>query len=450
MSQVPGVQTAKVATPRIVQWTSEGAMLIPGGKIVHGAVARDPLNTGDVDVLQAGLVMGRITASGLYAPAVIGTIGVAYDGSTQVSVLNTAEATELVRRQGAAATFNLTGPPTAGGVVRTLTATYSVVGTGTPANEVQTFTPDAAATAGTYRIKLQKADGTTVYTAALAAGATLAACQAAITLALGAVAGWVASSAGSAAPFSAGPIALVLTASGTGYTATDFPMCEIDIASGPLTGVTTMTSVETTKGIPAANTVTVTALAVDDIQTITFQAGADGGTFQLRYLDVATANLVFNVTTADMQTAVRALHADLAAAVVTTVGGVGVDYVITTPSRGLVSIETCSDAVTDGGVWEPVAIAHTQQGVDGRFITGSYVQPTDGSQTPRAILAESFGLKVTDENAANVDVQAAKLLIGGLIDASQVLNYPTDTALIAWGKAALRAVGGPWVFDDDF
>jgi hypothetical protein len=114
------------------------------------------------------------------------------------------------------------------------------------ADEVQTFVADAASTAGSYTILLQKPDGTTVTTAAIAWDASLATVQTAITLALDAVAGWVASTAGSAVPFSAGPIDLVLTASGTGYAETDFPMCSVDPSA--LTSVTTITGNETTPG----------------------------------------------------------------------------------------------------------------------------------------------------------------------------------------------------------
>jgi hypothetical protein len=40
--------------------------------------------------------------------------------------------------------------------------------------------------------------------------------------------------------------------------------------------------------------------------------------------------------------------------------------------------------------------------------------------------------------------------VGGAILAPQIVNYPSDTGLQAWLKAQLRAVGGPYLFSDDF
>ena len=116
---VPQLGSARTAQDRRVLLTRSGAIYMPGNKIIDGSKGRDPLNTGDVDVLRAGLMMGKITSGGKYAPAVIGPLTVAYDSSaagTQVTV-STATATELLRRIGATGTFNLTGPPDANGVV---------------------------------------------------------------------------------------------------------------------------------------------------------------------------------------------------------------------------------------------------------------------------------------------------------------------------------------------
>ncbi len=99
---------------------------------------------------------------------------------------------------------------------------------------------------------------------------------------------------------------------------------------------------------------------VSDVQTMTLQAGADGGTFCLRYKGQATAALAYNVSTADCQTAVRALHADLAATVVS--GTAGSSYVFTTAAMGCDDIVIDHDLITDGGVAEAASITHTTQG----------------------------------------------------------------------------------------
>jgi len=226
---LPGPQTERTATPRKVMNTDAGLMLIPGGEIIDGSKSRDPGNTGDVDVLRAGLLMGKITASGKYAPSVIGALTVAYDkdGSlaTQMTV-SAATATELVRRIGSSGTFGIAGPPTAAGTVATEQVTYSAVNT--------------------------------------------------------------------------------------------------------TTGVITVTT-----------------------------AAAD-------------------------------------------------------------------------------------------YVVGSLIRPEDGSEAPLCLINDGYGLKVTDADDTSIDTQFAQPVIAGNVDASQIINYSSDTSIQAWIKAQLRTNGGSWTFDDDF
>jgi hypothetical protein len=87
-----------------------------------------------VDILRAGRLMGKITASGLYAPSIIGVLQSAYSksgsGNTSMTV-SAAQATELVRRVGSTGTFQICGPPSANGTVATEQITYSAVNTTT-------------------------------------------------------------------------------------------------------------------------------------------------------------------------------------------------------------------------------------------------------------------------------------------------------------------------------
>jgi hypothetical protein len=102
-------------------------------------------------------------------------------------------------------------------------------------------------------------------------------------------------------------------------------------------------------------------------------------------------------------------------------------------------------------------------GVD--FISGAFIMPADGAEFPLALIADNrdvYGIKVTDENDNNIDVQFAQPVVGGLIDASQIINYPSDSALKKWLKRALngefddagtithRGTKGSFVFDDDY
>lgn len=83
-------------------------------------------------------------------------------------------------------------------------------------------------------------------------------------------------------------------------------------------------------------------------------------------------------------------------------------------------------------------------------VAGSFVQPTDGSETIVTLLANRWGVKVTDVNAANIDVLEDQLLLAGHVKTANVINYPSDTSLITWVKAALRANCPAMTFDDSF
>ena len=228
-ARLPGVGSDRTATPRKILRSDQGKIILPYGVTVDGSKSRDPLNTGDLDVLRAGMLLGKITSGGKYAPSIIGVLPSAHTSSgtavTSMS-LGAANAVELNRRVGSSGTFKLTGPPSAAGSVAVTTVTYSAVNT--------------------------------------------------------------------------------------------------------TTGVATITDIAVNK------------------------------------------------------------------------------------------------------------------------IAGSFIQPTDGSETPRGIMGLEYGLKVTDQDATSIDVELMELLIGGLIDASQIVNYPTDTSLITYVQDTWLNARGLFIFDDDF
>jgi hypothetical protein len=85
-------------------------------------------------------------------------------------------------------------------------------------------------------------------------------------------------------------------------------------------------------------------------------------------------------------------------------------------------------------------------------ISGSFIQPTDGSEAIVTLLCDAWGQKVVDQlNATRVDVFESQLLAaGGTINVASILNYPTDTSLKAWVKASVRAACPGVNFSDDF
>lgn len=130
---VPGPQTERTGQYRCVRKSDQGVRYIPGGKIIDGSKSRDTTNTGYLDVLQPGTVMGKVTASGKYAPSIIGLNTVLHDTSvvTTTMTLPAAIVTEIQRRIGTSGTFTITGPPTAAGTVATETVTFSAIASAT-------------------------------------------------------------------------------------------------------------------------------------------------------------------------------------------------------------------------------------------------------------------------------------------------------------------------------
>lgn len=310
---------------------------LAGGKVIAGAASRDPGNAGDADVLRAGLLMGKISTVvnslgtvGHYAPSVIGLSTDALTGSGTTLATSAAIATEIVRRCGATGTLKLTGPPTASGTVRTLTATYSAV----------------------------------------------------------------------------------------------------DTATGE---------------------VTITALGVADVWTLTAPAGQDAGMYRLEVTTgkgtaaesvKVTAALAANANTATVDAAVEALEN-------VGVGGVAAVYADPTltltfaSSLGPVHVRVLADTTNDGGVFEGGwAAVHTTTGVDGRFVTGSLIQPTDGSESILSIIPDGYGVKVTDiDGSTNLVTPFAPFPIAGVIEVGQVVNWPADASLKAWVMDQLNAYG---------
>ena len=166
---LPGQRAPQTASPRIVFFSADRSWL-PGGRFIDGTKSRDTNNTPEIDRLQAGLLMGKVTSSGYYANWSIDQITVDFDGTSSLT-LSAAGATELVRRVGSTGTVILTGPPTAAGTVRQLAVAYTAVNTSTGVvtttaanvNEVQTFTVnDAIFSAGRLGFAAVNSSGVTV------------------------------------------------------------------------------------------------------------------------------------------------------------------------------------------------------------------------------------------------------------------------------------------------
>jgi len=185
---MPGVGSDRAAVARQVLATLTGALWLPSGAVIRGASSRDPLNTGDVNVLRAGLLMGRRSADLKYAPSILGKLTVAGTAAGANITVSAATATEIVRRFGAVGTatgaIQVVGPPTIGGTVVAKPVSWSAIDLTTgvitlainaAVAEVQTITIATASASGTYRIYYAGE-----WTTALAWNANVAAINAAL------------------------------------------------------------------------------------------------------------------------------------------------------------------------------------------------------------------------------------------------------------------------------
>ena len=330
---IPGIKTARSCTPRDPLFSLQGLQVLAHAGVIDGTKSRDAQNTGDLGTLRGGMAMGRVTSGGKWAPSILGVSDVAYSSGTSLSLAETT-GDEVVRRIGTSGTFKITGPPTAGGTTRTLTATFSAVAAAGSGHRVATITAlgaaqvdrinfNLASTAGNLQLRIQKPDGTFATT-------------------------------GSAA-----------------WNATDATY------------------------LAAINTV----------------------------LDAATG-----VAGAIVATAISAVDPDL---------GIELTYALSSYPTGATAAQVALFPTTSTvAVYTRITTA-----VDNRFVTGSLIQPTDGSETIRAIQGDPWGVRVLDDDATSTDAQFSKPIIGGFLDTSKLTNYPSDTGLISWYQTQLNTYG---------
>jgi len=129
---VSAVYSGRSIAPRNL-FASGTPKYLPSYAQLDGSKSRDTTNSDNVALLRAGLLLGKITSGGKYAPAVLGITGVLHDTSvvTTTMTLPATTVTEISRRLGASGTFKIIGPPTAAGTVATETVTYSAIASAT-------------------------------------------------------------------------------------------------------------------------------------------------------------------------------------------------------------------------------------------------------------------------------------------------------------------------------
>lgn len=130
----PGVRVGAQDVRYCIFDSATGIQYLSGMSYIDGAKSRDPLNTGYAQYLRPGVLLGLITASGKYAPSILGATTVSYVHTASVNTILTvapATAAEIVRRIGTSGALSLTGPATSDGAIATRTITFASVNTAT-------------------------------------------------------------------------------------------------------------------------------------------------------------------------------------------------------------------------------------------------------------------------------------------------------------------------------
>ncbi len=251
-----------------------------------------------------------------------------------------------------------------------------------------------------------------------------------------------------------------------------FTLTGPNVASGVVRSKTaTYSAINTTTGA-----ITITALAtaavsaVNQVNSLVTVDSTGSGTFTLTIEGITTAAITYNSTVATLITninnalnatfgtsAIVASGASLAALILTFSGTGFSGRPVGTVQATLLTGATGFTMNGSGTVGTPSTSPVTTAGVtavaadEGEFVTGSLIQPTDGSQTILTLICDIDGIKVADgTNVTRVDAFDPQLLAaGGTINVGLIVNYPPDPSLQAYVKAAIRAFCGGVTFSDD-
>jgi hypothetical protein len=214
----------------------------------------------------------------------------------------------------------------------------------------------------------------------------------------------------------------------------------------------------------SASTVTITALGVNAVQTITPTTDGTGGTFSIHITrpDGSTGSTGVLADTASVATIQTAL--DLASGVAngvvgTTVGAAApfaascIALVLTFSGTGFAALPQplvrFVNTITSN---TKITVATTTAGVDGRFVVGSLIGAGDGSELPVTFIPSPYVIRVTDvNNASVVPVPFPRVFVGTnkRVLTASIIGYGTDTSIQAYIKSSLRTFVPGLTFDDD-
>jgi hypothetical protein len=161
------------------------------------------------------------------------------------------------------------------------------------------------------------------------------------------------------------------------------------------------------------------------------------------------ANSVLGLTSSATASGATTVQTDVntAAEIVRRIGSTGT-FKLTGPpaAAGAVATQVVTYTAVNTGTG-----AITCSATSAAAVSASLIQPTDGSDAILTMVADLYGIKVTDQTNVNrVDVYDPRLLLGGgTINSQMIVNYPSDPSLQAYVKTAVRSFAGKVTFSDD-
>lgn len=216
----------------------------------------------------------------------------------------------------------------------------------------------------------------------------------------------------------------------------------------------TFSAVNTTTGA-----ITITAVGVNAVQTITFNAAASGGTYVFRVPKVdgtfVNVPVTWNGTDA---TLLSNINTALDAAT-TVVGGIvatgaAPDTALTFTFSGTgYAGQPQPHIEVVGFPTTPVSytIADTTVGVAGAFAAGSLIGDTDGSAIPVSCIPPGYGILVADGANQPAVEQWAAIPISGIVALEQLTPNVSDLGIRNWIKDNMSSTrGGKFIFADAF
>jgi hypothetical protein len=108
---------------------------------------------------------------------------------------------------------------------------------------------------------------------------------------------------------------------------------------------------------------------------------------------------------------------------------------------GVVATETVTFSGATGTTITATALANA-------FVAGSFIQPSDGSETPITFIPDGDGIRVTDNDGTNLTVQFPLVPTAGSLYSDKLIPWPSDAALQQWIVNRLNdAANGKFNFD---